>query len=147
MSIALTDDHVELASVVREFAVDRKVRAQARDRLDAPEEARPTFWAEIAELGWLGLHVAEEYGGSGFGIAELVVVTEELGRAVAPGPFLPTVIASAILTHADDESRARWLRSLVDGQFVEMNGSTGTIRLLDEAAAGAPAATAEGAPA
>ena len=60
MSIALTDDHVELASVVREFAVDRKVRAQARDRLDAPEEARPTFWAEIAELGWLGLHVAEE---------------------------------------------------------------------------------------
>ncbi len=115
MSIALTDDHVELASVVREFAVDRKVRAQARDRLDAPEEARPTFWAEIAELGWLGLHVAEEYGGSGFGIAELVVVTEELGRAVAPGPFLPTVIASAILTHADDESRARWLRSLVDG--------------------------------
>ena len=115
MSIALTDDHVELASVVREFAVDRKVRAQARDRLDAPEEARPTFWAEIAELGWLGLHVAEEYGGSGFGIAELVVVTEELGRAVAPGPFLPTVIASAILTHADDETRARWLRSLVDG--------------------------------
>ncbi|MET4165882.1 MULTISPECIES: acyl-CoA dehydrogenase [Gordonia] len=115
MSIALTEDHVELASVVREFAVDRKVRAQARDRLDASEEARPTFWQEIADLGWLGLHVAEEYGGSGFGVAELVVVTEELGRAVAPGPFLPTVLASAILARADDEARARWLRSLVDG--------------------------------
>ncbi|AFR50683.1 acyl-CoA dehydrogenase [Gordonia sp. KTR9] len=115
MSIALTEDHVELASVVREFTVDRKVRAQARDRLDAAEEARPTFWPEIADLGWLGLHVAEEYGGSGFGVAELVVVTEEFGRAVAPGPFLPTVIASAILNHADDDTRARWLRSLVDG--------------------------------
>ncbi|WP_055474464.1 acyl-CoA dehydrogenase [Gordonia sp. HS-NH1] len=115
MSIALTEDHVELASVVHEFTVDRKVRAQARDRLDAAEEARPTFWPEIADLGWLGLHVAEEYGGSGFGVAELVVVTEEFGRAVAPGPFLPTVIASAILNHADDDTRARWLRSLVDG--------------------------------
>ena len=107
MSIALTDDHVELASVVREFAVDRKVRAQARDRLDAPEEARPTFWAEIAELGWLGLHVAEEYGGSGFGIAELVVVTEELGRAVAPGPFLPTVVASATVSMPASSSTRR----------------------------------------
>lgn len=117
MSIALTEDHVELASVVREFTVDRKVRAQARERLDASEETRPTFWQEIADLGWLGLHVAEEYGGSGFGVAELVVVTEELGRAVAPGPFLPTVLASAILTRADDEARARWLRSLVDGMI------------------------------
>ncbi|OUC80370.1 acyl-CoA dehydrogenase [Gordonia lacunae] len=115
MSIALTEDHVELASVVRDFTVDRKVRAQARDRLDAAEEARPTFWPEVADLGWLGLHVAEEYGGSGYGVAELVVVTEEFGRAVAPGPFLPTVIASAILTRADDAARARWLRSLVDG--------------------------------
>ncbi|MFC9981150.1 acyl-CoA dehydrogenase [Gordonia sp. NPDC127522] len=147
MSIALTDDHVELASVVREFAVDRKVRAQARDRLDAPEEARPTFWAEIAELGWLGLHVAEEYGGSGFGIAELVVVTEELGRAVAPGPFLPTVIASAILTHADDETKARWLRSLVDGTITAgvavvpgLTEADGTISGQVDAVLGAPLA-------
>ena len=47
-------------------------------------------------------------------------MTEELGRAVAPGPFLPTVVASAILTHADDETRARWLRPLVDGTVTEV---------------------------
>ncbi|WP_439030106.1 acyl-CoA dehydrogenase [Gordonia terrae] len=147
MSIALTEDHVELASVVREFIVDRKVRAQARERLDASEETRPTFWQETADLGWLGLHVAEEYGGSGFGIAELVVVTEEFGRAVAPGPFLPTVIASAILNHADDETRARWLRSLVDGTITAGVGlapglaeSGGTVSGEVDAVLGAPLA-------
>ncbi len=115
MSIALTEDHVELGSVVRDFTIERKVRAEARALLDAPEEQRPTFWKEIADVGWLGLHVAEEYGGSGYGIAELVVVTEELGRAVAPGPFLPTVIASSVLGHADEQLRSQWLPKLVDG--------------------------------
>ena len=49
-------------------------------------EALPAFWAELADLGWLGLHMPEEHGGSGYGLEELVVVVEELGRAVAPGP-------------------------------------------------------------
>ncbi|WP_238418780.1 acyl-CoA dehydrogenase [Gordonia sp. 'Campus'] len=115
MSIALTEDHVELGSVVRDLAVERKVRAEARGLLDAPEERRPTFWQEIADLGWLGLHIGEDFGGSGYGIAELVVAAEELGRAVAPGPFLPTVIASAILDHAADDVKTRWLPRLVDG--------------------------------
>ena len=59
------------------------------------------------KLGWLGLHLPEEHGGSGFGLEELVVVIEELGRAVAPGPFVPTVIASATLDAvADDATKA-----------------------------------------
>ncbi|GAC01397.1 putative acyl-CoA dehydrogenase [Gordonia namibiensis NBRC 108229] len=114
----MTEDHVELGSVVRDFTIERKVRAEARTLLDAPEEQRPTFWSEIADVGWLGLHVVEEYGGSGFGIAELVVVVEELGRAVAPGPFLPTVMASAVLGHADEQLRGRWLPKLVDGSVI-----------------------------
>ena len=70
--------------------------------LEAPDESLPEFWAEFAELGWLGLHVPEDVGGSGYGIEELVVVVEELGRAIAPGPFVPTVIASAVLAAAGD---------------------------------------------
>ena len=51
----------------------------------------------MADLGWLGLHLPEAHGGSGFGLAELVLVVEALGAAVAPGPFLPTVWASAVI--------------------------------------------------
>ena len=89
MGIALTDDHRELAEVARSFLTSQKARWAARSLLDAPEEERPPFWQGIVELGWLGLHVDEEHGGSGFGLPELVVVIDELGRAVAPGTVRP----------------------------------------------------------
>ena len=59
MGIALTDDHRELGEVARSFLTAQKARWAARELLDAAEEARPPFWAELAELGWLGLHVDE----------------------------------------------------------------------------------------
>ena len=116
MGIAITEDHRELADVVRAFLDARGARQAARDLLDAKDELRPEFWAELAGLGWLGLHIPEEYGGAGVGLSELVVVVEELGRAVAPGPFVPTVIASAAIAAAGNaDQRARWLPTLVDG--------------------------------
>lgn len=118
MGIALTDDHRELAEVARSFLIAQKVRAAARELLDAPEESRPVFWDEIAKLGWLGLHIGEEHGGSGYGLPELVVVVDELGRAVAPGPFVPTVVASAVIEYAgSDEQKARLLPGLIDGSM------------------------------
>ncbi|WNG89270.1 acyl-CoA dehydrogenase [Mycobacterium sp. ITM-2016-00317] len=116
MGIAITEDHRELAGVVRSFLQARGARTAARELLDAETEARPAFWAELAGLGWLGLHIPEEYGGADAGLPELVVVAEEFGRAVAPGPFVPTVIGSAVISAAgNDEQRTRWLPSLVDG--------------------------------
>jgi alkylation response protein AidB-like acyl-CoA dehydrogenase len=76
---------------------DHDVRAAARARLDAPADELPPFWADLVAQGWTGLHVPEHLGGQGFGLAETAVVLEELGRAVAPGPYLPTVVASAVV--------------------------------------------------
>jgi alkylation response protein AidB-like acyl-CoA dehydrogenase len=116
MGIAVTDDHRELAEVARGFLTAQKARAAARALLDAADEARPPFWSELAALGWLGLHIGEEFGGSGFGLPELVVVVEELGRAVAPGPFVPTAIASAVIAAAGtSEQQSRLLPGLIDG--------------------------------
>src|SRR4051794_1782533 len=67
-------------------------------------------------MGLLGLHVPEEYGGSGGELTDLVVAVEELGRAVTPGPFVPTVVASAVLVAAaDDAARKTHLPALADG--------------------------------
>ncbi|BBX21726.1 acyl-CoA dehydrogenase FadE22 [Mycolicibacter terrae] len=116
MGIAITEDHRELAGVARSFLQARGARPAARALLDAEDERRPSFWAELAGLGWLGLHIPEEYGGAGCGLPELVVVAEEFGRAVAPGPFIPTVIASAVISAAGTEDqRAQLLPGLVDG--------------------------------
>lgn len=97
MSIAITDDHKALSETAADVLAKRNVRAAARALLEAPEEPMPDVWGEIASLGWLGLHIPEAHGGSGYSLEELVVVVEQLGRAVAPGPFVPTVIASAVL--------------------------------------------------
>jgi 3-oxochol-4-en-24-oyl-CoA dehydrogenase len=116
MALAITDDHRALADVVRSFAADREVRGDARRALDTDHPVLPGVWKQIADLGWLGLHVPESHGGSGFGLAELAVVTDELGYAVSPGPFLATVAGSAILTALGDaDQRERHLPALADG--------------------------------
>ncbi len=130
MVFALNDDHRELAEVARSFLTSQQARAAARALLDADDEARPPFWSELAGLGWLGLHISEKHGGSGYGLPELVVVVEELGRAVAPGPFVPTVVASAVLADAgSDEQRDRLLPGLVDGSVVAAVGLGGDLRV------------------
>ena len=137
MPIALTDDHRELGEVARSFLTAQKARWAARELLDADEETRPPFWSELAELGWLGLHVGEEYGGSGFGLAELAVVIDELGRAVAPGPFVPTVAVSAVLDACGDAAlKAKLLPGLVDGTLCGAIGFAGDLRLSDGAVSG-----------
>jgi len=97
MGIGLTDDHTELAATVQRWAAARDLTGEARRMLDADLDHLPPFWAELAELGWLGLAVSSEHGGQGHGLPELVVVLEELGRACAPGPILATVIAAAAI--------------------------------------------------
>ncbi|MFY2858642.1 acyl-CoA dehydrogenase [Mycobacterium sp. THU-M104] len=137
MAIALTDDHRELAEVARGFLTSQQARWAARSLLDATDEARPAFWPNLVELGWLGLHIDEEHGGSGYGLPELVVVVEELGRAVAPGPFVPTVIASAVIANnGTAEQKSRLLPGLIDGTVVAGIGLDGRVELADGVAEG-----------
>src|SRR4051794_8370404 len=107
MAIGLTEEHEALADAVRGWAERNAPVDVVRATLDAEEEVRPAFWAGLADQGLLGLHVPEEYGGQGAGLLELAVTLETLGRAVVPGPFLPTVLASAALLRADESGKAR----------------------------------------
>jgi len=137
MSIAITEDHRSLADTVRSFADKRDLRGAARERLESPSDELPDFWSELAELGWLGLHLPEDVGGSGYGIDELVIVVEELARAVAPGPFVPSVIAGAVIAATgDDELRARVLPGLADGSTVGAVALGGSVTVADGVATG-----------
>src|ERR1700719_4946030 len=119
MSIAITEEHRALAQSVADFLTNHQSRAAARSLLDAEADTLPAFWAELASLGLLGLHVPEDLGGSGFGLAETLVVAEQMGRYLAPGPFVPTVIASAVLAAAgSDELRKRLLPGLADRSVI-----------------------------
>jgi alkylation response protein AidB-like acyl-CoA dehydrogenase len=116
MSIAITEDHKALSDTAAEFLDKREVRSSARALLDSEREELPSWWPALSALGWQGLHVPEEHGGSGYGLEELVVVVEQLGRAMAPGPFVPSAIVSAVLAAgADDASKEAYLPGLAAG--------------------------------
>ena len=104
MALALTQEHLDLAGSVRGWAARAAPREVMRRVLEADDHGlalyRDTLRPGLAAQGLLGLHLAEPLGGQGFGLPELAVAVEELGRALLPGGFLPTVLASAVLSRA-----------------------------------------------
>ena len=76
------------------------------------------FWRQLAENGWLGITYPEADGGSGLGLIDLVVLMEEMGRAVMPGPFLATVLlgGAAIAEAGSAAQRGEWLPRIAAGE-------------------------------
>ncbi|TDD35041.1 acyl-CoA dehydrogenase [Actinomadura sp. KC06] len=112
MTIGLTEEHRDLRDAVRVFTSRQVTQAVVRAAVDAEREKAPPFWDDLAAQGLLGLHLPETVGGAGYGLLELAIVLEELGRALTPGPFLPTVLASAVLHRA---GHTEHLPALADG--------------------------------
>src|SRR2546425_1108433 len=128
MPIAITDTHRELEAVAKAFLDKVGARREARQLLDADDVTMPPFWDDMVNLGWLGLHLPEEVGGSGYGFPELVLVVQELGRSLAPGPFLPTVIGSAVVGMAGTPAQqAALLPTLADGTRTAALGLEGAL--------------------
>ena len=104
MALGLTEEHLQLAETVRGWAQRHCPPETVRAAADGPDSGSALYLESLApglaEQGLLGLHVPEEDGGQGFGLPELTVALEELGRALVPGAFLPTVFASAVLVAA-----------------------------------------------
>jgi len=85
--------------------------------MEGPEGMTPDLWKKLAEQGWLGLIVPDEHGGMGLGMVDLVVLMEEMGRAVVPGPFFSTVLLGGLATlEAGTEAQKKaWLPRLASG--------------------------------
>jgi len=132
-TLAITDDHQDLAEAASGQLSRLQALAKARATLDGGSAHPADIWSAATELGWTGLAVAEEYGGSGFGLAELAVVVECLGRQLAPGPFLPSVSASVVIDRcASDSVRAALLPSLTSGETIAALGVSGTLAISSD---------------
>ena len=118
MALAATDEHVQLADAVTGWAERHSPPGTARDATDgAGLVYREKLAPSLASQGLLGLHLPETAGGQGYGIPELAVAVEELGRALVPGAFLPTVLASAVLAASAAADAAGAAESGLSGQL------------------------------
>lgn len=136
--LAIAEDHRALAEVAQSMVAGRSGAAGARRILLENADGRwwenDSLWKEMVSTGWLGLHIDDRFGGQGFGLPELTIVLEQLGRAAIGGPFLPTVAVSALIAEAGtDEQREKWLPRLVSGDIVAGIGIAGDATLHDSA--------------
>jgi len=117
MDIGFTEEQELLRDTARRFLESECNTQFVRRRMAEPAAVTDEFWQKLAEQGWLGIIYPEEEGGSGLGLVDLVVLMEEMGRAVMPGPFLSTVLlgGAAIGDAGTPAQRQQWLPQIAAG--------------------------------
>jgi len=116
LGLGLTEEHRDLAAAVADLANGVITPEVVRQDIDSPTPVRlPAFWSSLVDYDLLGLHVTEDHGGAGGGLLTLAVALEALGRHAAPGPYVPTVLASALVQADGGKQVVELLPKLVDG--------------------------------
>ncbi|MBP7334356.1 acyl-CoA dehydrogenase family protein [Niveispirillum sp.] len=117
MNFDFSDDVTAMRREVQAFLADRLPVGAVRQFLENGPAVDGALWAEMAAMGWLGLTIPEEYGGSGLGHEALCMLAEEVGAFLPPVPFASTLYlaAEALLGFGSDAQKAAWLPRLADG--------------------------------
>ena len=119
LTFVRSDEQTMLATTVREFVDATGDLDRVREMSLTESAIDRELWDGLAEMGLIGLHIPEEYGGAGFGMPELAVVFQELGRMVAPVPLLSSVLASAaILKAGTDDQKRDMLPRIASGDVI-----------------------------
>jgi alkylation response protein AidB-like acyl-CoA dehydrogenase len=147
MEFAFTDEQQELRSHARSYLAERFPPERVAELADSEEGWDPKSWQELAELGWLGVSVADEYGGAGLGFVEEALLLEELARALYPGPYFSTVGLALPALGADQlpqvvAGEVRWSASL-DGSLVPDLGIVDRVVVVENGEARAVPARGE----
>jgi alkylation response protein AidB-like acyl-CoA dehydrogenase len=129
MSVSGSAEHDELRQVVRDFLSEKSSSDAVRRLMEAGASRDEEVWALLAgQLGLTGIAVPEEYGGAGYGPAELGIILAEMGGALLVAPYFATVALAgqALAASADEEAMARWLPGIADGSL------TATLAVAEE---------------
>ncbi len=120
MNFDFSDDQKMLRDQARRFLTEKCTTKVVRKVFEGEHGYDRELWKQIAEMGWLGTAIPEQYGGLGLGHLELCVIAEELGRALAPAPFSSTVylFAEALLLAGSEEQKQKYLPKIASGELI-----------------------------
>ena len=129
MDARFTEEQEMLRRSARELLARACPMSLVRAQIEAPQGAAESLWKAMAAAGWMGLGFGEDVGGAGLGLVEQVVLCEELGRVLAPGPYFATTLlgGAAIDRGGDAAQRQRWLPGITRGT------TRATLALLEDA--------------
>lgn len=129
MNFDFSDDHKQLRDEARKFLAERSPPKAVRAVLEGKAPYDRELWKGLAEMGFLGVAIPENFGGAGAGHLELCVIAEEMGRAIAPVPFASTIYlaAEAIMLAGSDAQKTKWLPKIAAGDAI------GTLALFEGA--------------
>jgi len=120
MDFSFTEEQEMLRMSARDFLAKECPKAKVRE-MDKDERGYdPQLWHSMAELGWTGLTFPEEYGGMGASFMDLVVLMEEVGRNILPGPFFSTIAlcALALCEYGSNEQKTKLLPQIAKGEAI-----------------------------
>ena len=134
MDLGLSEQQEMLQNAAREFLENECPETLVREMEEDEKGYSPELWAKMAEQGWQGLLIPEQYGGAGFEFQDLVILLEEFGRALVPGPFMATVLGGAmpILLAGSDEQKSEFLPRIASGDLIFALALTEPSARLDE---------------
>jgi alkylation response protein AidB-like acyl-CoA dehydrogenase len=116
MDIGFSAEQELLRDTARKFLDAACPTKFVRERMATAEAVTPEFWSRIAEQGWLGILFSEDDGGIGLGVTDLIVLLEEMGRAVMPGPYLATLLGGLAIREAGSTAQRReYLPRIAEG--------------------------------
>lgn len=120
VTYAPTEEHDLIRSTARQFLADRLEMSRVRELMMSEDGFDMGLWKEMADLGWMGLGIAEEHGGAGLGPVEVGVLVEEMGRAVVPGPFFASALlaTTAMQEIASEDQQSEYLPGFASGETV-----------------------------
>jgi len=120
MNFDFSDEQKLLQQTARDYLAEHSPLATCREILEGSQPYAAALWKGAAEMGWQGAVVPEKFGGAGFGHLELAVIAYEVGRALAPIPFGPSVYVAteAILRHGSPAQQSAWLPKLANGSAI-----------------------------
>jgi len=120
MRFELSETQKQIEKTARQFLSNECPVAEVRRLMETETGHDAPLWKKMAEQGWMGMLVAEEFGGMGLGIVELAATFEQMGRALLPGPFFSTVALAAPLIEAaaSAEQKHKYLTPICEGAAV-----------------------------
>jgi alkylation response protein AidB-like acyl-CoA dehydrogenase len=129
MNFEFSDDQKQLRDQARRYLAEHSPSKAVRAVLEGKAPYDKALWKGLAEMGFLGVAIPEEFGGAGAGHLELCVIAEEIGRVLAPVPFASTIYLAteAIMLAGSDEQKAKWLPKIASGEAI------GTLALFEGA--------------